>query len=123
MSRLIFDPTPPDTKAPLRRVLDSIMGSVREILDGGFRWREQVGHVLDVQIDTDDLPINVSVPGLKAQPESVVLLRAMELDGDGAAISGGSVSWTWPGDESVTLTALGALASSTQYTIAVAVME
>lgn len=124
MSRLIIDPTPQGTPDALRRMLDAFVQSVREILVGGWRWREQVEHVIDVTLDTGDLPITVAVSGLRERPLGVVMLRAtVEGDTGETVISGGHVTWSWTGDEAVSLSSLGALASSTRYHVTIAVME
>lgn len=97
MSRLRFEIIPEDfSKA--RRALDEAFRSLREVLDRGFRAREQFPCVLDTVIDAGELPTTYSVPGITQAPTAVLLLRATAQGGaSGQFVSGGSVTWEWRG--------------------------
>jgi hypothetical protein len=123
MSRLVFDPLPADTVAPLRRVLDAAMRSIREILEGGWRWREQVQHVKTVTLAGDDLPLSLAFDGLLSPPVCVLMLSAVEADsGTGIVISGGAVTWSFA-NGAVVLSGLSEITGATRYQVTLAAME
>jgi hypothetical protein len=99
--RLVFDPVPEeDVPAPLRRVLDRALRSIRSVLDGaqgGINVREQFGGVVQTVIDTAAFPVRVAVPArIKAAPLAVLLLRATpQRSASSLTFTGKGVSWEW----------------------------
>jgi hypothetical protein len=122
MSRLRFDPMP-ETYERGRRVLDESLRVLREVLDGGWRWREQVRGVIDTVIDTDVLPVAVDVPGVKSAPLSVQLLRAtVQRTTTGQVLSALPVTWEWR-EGRLLIHSVDGLAASTRYDATLAVTE
>ncbi|UJR78930.1 hypothetical protein [Sandaracinus amylolyticus] len=122
MSRLRFDPMP-EKYERARKVVDESFRSLREVLDRGFRWREQVGGVVDTVIDTDQLPVLIDVPGVKTKPLAVFLLRAVpQRTSDGKVITSPAVQWEWRSG-ALLVHSVDGLAASTRYNATIAVME
>lgn len=122
MSRLRFDLLPAEY-ADARKVVDESFRVLREVLDGGWRWREQVRGVVDTVIDTAVLPVSIDVPGVKTSPLSVTLLRAVELrTASGQAISGSAVTWEWR-NGALLVHSIDGLSASTRYAATLAVTE
>lgn len=126
-SRLDFDLVPQgDVPDRTRRVLDRAFRSIRNVLDaahGGVKLREQFAGVVDVVIDTARYPIPVTIPGVKAPPLGVLLLRAIvQRGGTGRAFSGNAIDWEWRGGGLLIHSVTG-LAASTRYDATLAVME
>lgn len=122
MSRLRFDMLP-EEYASARKVLDESFRVIREVLDGGWRWREQVRGVVSTVIDTGALPVQVEVPGAKVAPLAVLCLRAIpQRSALGQVQSGGAVTWEWRSG-ALLVHAIDGLAASTRYDVTLAVME
>jgi hypothetical protein len=125
MSRLTFDLMPEEMPARSRRVLDAAFRSLRNVLDvaqGGVRMREQF-RCVDTVIDTGELPVSITVEGIKSPPLSVLLLRATEQrSGSGLIVSGTGVIWEWRSGALLIHTVDG-LGASTRYDVTLAVME
>jgi hypothetical protein len=120
--RLRFEDMP-ETWELARKVLDEALRSLREVLERGFRWREQVAGVVDTTIDTAALPLSLDVPRIKVAPLAVMLLSAIEQRSQtGERISGGVVEWEWRGGRLVIHDVSG-LTASTRYNATFAVME
>ncbi|HVK87952.1 MAG TPA: hypothetical protein VM513_27720 [Kofleriaceae bacterium] len=122
MSRLRFDLLP-DTYDRARKVVDESLRVVREVLDGGWRWREQVRGVVSTVIDTDVLPVQVAVPAVVTSPTAVLLLSAVpQRTATGQVISGAAVTWEWRSG-ALLIHSIDGLSASTRYNAVLAVME
>lgn len=122
MSRLIFDELP-ETYEAAKAVLNASFRSLREVLEHGFRAKEQLSRTVEVVIDTSDLPLPVEVDGMKNPPMCVLVLRALEQGADAPiVISCPAVSWEWRAGR-VIIHAVGTLAAATRYNAVLAVME
>lgn len=121
-SRLRFDLLPEKYDAA-RKVVDESFRVLREVLDGGFRWREQVRGVVDTVIDTGVLPVQIDVPAVKTAPLSVLCLRAIpQRSASGQVISGAAVTWEWRSG-TLLVHSVDGLAATTRYDVTLAVME
>jgi hypothetical protein len=101
-------------------VLAERLDGVREVLDRGFRVREQYRDVREVEIDTGALPLDVQVRGSTA-PTAVLCLRAQE-PRSAVVFSGVGVAWEWC-DGIVRIHEFDALSASTRYLVTLAVVE
>lgn len=104
------------------RVLRGAVDGMRSILNGGMRVRDQFGgQVIDTQIDTGALPLDVKVAATRP-PLGVLLLRAEVPRLGGTVLSGGSVTWEYRGGI-LRLSALSALSATTRYDCTILVLE
>lgn len=107
--------------ADARSTLDSVLYSLAQIVDRGFRTRDQCKLVFDVKLNTGSLPISLDIG--PAVPVEVRLLSAIiPSSTDAKVISGGSVTWEWRAG-AVKIHALGSLAATTTYNAVIAVVE
>lgn len=122
MSRILFQLLP-EKYNDARKVVDESFRSLREVLDGGWRWREQVRAVIDTVIDTGALPVGIQAPGVR-KPLAVLLLSAAEQDAANGAltVSSASVTWEWRGGQLIIHSVAG-LSANTRYNAVIAVME
>lgn len=104
-----------------RKVIDEALRAAREILAGGFKWRDQVRGVYEVVIDTATLPDEYDCPGI-SNPLAVFILRARVQRGTGVAITSAAVTWNWRGGR-LQIVSVPELASTTHYDAVIAVME
>jgi hypothetical protein len=122
MSRLRFDLLP-ETYDRARRVVDESFRVIREVLDGGWRWREQVRGVVSTVIDTGELPVQVAVPAVVTSPTAVLLLSAVpQRSASGQVISSAAVTWEWRSG-ALLIHSIDGLAATTRYNAVLAVME
>ena len=121
MSRLRFDVLPTEWSAA-RATVDAAFRSLREVLDGGWRWSEQT-RVVSVVIDTAEFPAVFEVRGLKSRPSCVAILSAVERgDASGAVISFPTILWSWRAGV-IAIAGVDPLDASTRYDCVIAVME
>lgn len=112
----------PEAWEAARRTLGERLEDIVAVLDRGFKSREQLRDVRNVEIDTGVLPIDVLVRGNSA-PLEVRVLRAVQVErGSASVISNPVVTWEWR-DGVVRVSAIGTLAASTRYLVTLAVVE
>lgn len=122
MSRLRFDLLP-DTYDRAKKVVDESFRVIREVLDGGWRWREQVRGVVTTVVDTAQLPVQVAVPAVVTSPTAVLLLSAVpQRSASGQVISSAAVTWEWRSG-ALLIHSIDGLAGATRYNAVLAVME
>ena len=104
------------------RVVRGAIDGLRQIVNGGMRVRDQFGRqVIDLQIDTGELPIDVEIKATRP-PTGVLLLRAILPREGGYQLSGGVVTWEWRGG-SLRIKDLSALSATTRYDCTILVLE
>ena len=119
MSRLRFDVMPAEW-AKAREVVDAALRTVREVLDGGWRWREQT-RVLACELDTGALPLTLQA--VPRRPVTVSVLSVTERrNASEQIVSGCAVLWSWRAGTLV-IHSVQNLDPSTRYDAVFAVME
>lgn len=120
-----------------QRVVDRALASIRELLDRGWRWREQVRVVKEIGFDTDGsnnivgggLETKIEIDG-RTRPTAVVCLRLEEVgdlspfagETDPFVISFPAVRWRWR-EGFVQIAAVSQTEASKRYRATFAVME
>ena len=99
---------------------------VRQVLNGGFRVRDQIGCVIEVVIDAGALPATVQIPK-GTRPIAVSLVRCDAVVADGLVVSGGAILWSEgpvvDGLPTLLLREFGAFGGTARYNCVIAVLE
>lgn len=106
-----------------REVLDEGIRAIRSVLDGGWKYREQIRNLVDTEIDTGALPVSVSFPSLSSPPMTVQCLRAVELRTEtGIVLSALPVRWEFRSG-TLFIHEITGLSASTRYRVTLAAMD
>lgn len=114
--------TVPLTWSPaFARTLDGHLRDVAEVLNGGVRLGDQFAHVkTGVRWNTDVGTLRVGP--FQRTVRWVIVLAARQVGATSTAISCPTVSWSMDGGD-VVISAVGTLASSTDYTLDILCLE